>query len=219
VRARLVECLGEEPGVLSAWSSGAPPDRAPSVTEDLAGFGEETATTTVDERPRGAALQSRRRWPLVLVLLLGVAVATAVILGRTRSGDEAEGQDRRAEALPAGAFDAGASPSSVVPDAALASAPALADAGAEAVAPSSATVELDLRSTPRAGVEVDGKRVGRTPIKVRVPRAEKEIEILFRRRGSRLVRKTVVPDRDHAIDVSLRKKPRTTKPSKPKYPF
>lgn len=225
VRAQLVECLGAGSSVLSAWSTSEALDSTPSATEELGAAGDQSATTTVDARPPRAARRARRRVPAVLAMVVGVAAMVAAVVyvsDRAGSGSQSKG----GEGPPVEDTMAGAER----PDEALAPAPdassavegMTADAAvveAQTVAPRPDSVELDLRSTPRATVEVDGRGVGRTPVKVRVPRTDREIEVSFKRRGSRTVRKTVIPDRDHAIDVSLPKKPRRSKPDKPKYPF
>jgi hypothetical protein len=149
------------------------------------------------------------------VLALAVAgLAAAVLALRGLGGD---GGGNEAERAP------GSAPVATAPGSADASTPPSQPAGADAgVAEPSAvaeTIELDLRSTPRARVLVDGRSAGRTPVKVRVPRADEEIEVVFTRRGSRTVRKKLVPDRDHAIDVSLPRARKRPKKTKPQYPF
>jgi hypothetical protein len=93
-----------------------------------------------------------------------------------------------------------------------------ADAGpALAARPRAADIELDLRSTPHATVTVNGRVVGTSPVRHRLPARAQPAEVVFARPGFRPYRTRVVPDRDRMLDVSLVRAPRAAPAAK--FPF
>jgi len=75
-------------------------------------------------------------------------------------------------------------------------------------------VRLDVQSSPTAvAVQWNGKKQGKTPITLRVPRGDREIKLTFTRSGYRTKTQRVMPSENRTLEIRMTKKPKTSGPS------
>ncbi len=144
----------------------------------------------------------RRSRPWLVLGVVGVALSGAAVLiasgALNRGGDSSKsppiGDSQPTKELPV-------DPPSAAPTAAT---PAAAPGAAiERTAPVGPVV-LDLKSDPdHADILVDGSEIGRTPLQHEVPRSDKPLTIEFHRTGFRSQTRTVIPDDNKPVSVSL----------------
>ena len=152
-----------------------------------------STTSTSAVRPTSAG----RRWPAAAAGLAVLGAAIAGVVVTTRS--DGRGGHRAAAAAATTVNDAGAAAAEVATDAAVVPlAPEPIDAAA-------GPAEIVLRVTTRpsgAELTVDGVRYGATPAEVRIARGTAAVVVEVVRGGKR-ARKSVVPDRDRAVELIL----------------
>ena len=76
------------------------------------------------------------------------------------------------------------------------------------VQPNSLWVRLDIQTMPSAvSVYWQGKKQGKTPITLRIPRAKSETTITLKRTGYRKTVQRIVPSEDRTLEIRMSKKP------------
>ncbi len=202
MEAALVHALaGVDPAVAVGFSPDADP---PSIL---------TTATGLSQR----RLSSGRSMPLWLIFTIAalVGIAGAVVASYTRdrarpvAGGGPDGSvparpDQRVIAPPRA--DAAAPPADQA-------APARPDSKAR-----KATVVIIIKSTP-PGARITGpggKTLGTTPARITLPAGDKELTLTLRRRGHRLARIPVRPDKDRTLKITLRKRHPGGLPDDPK---
>ncbi|MBI4508255.1 MAG: serine/threonine protein kinase [Deltaproteobacteria bacterium] len=86
--------------------------------------------------------------------------------------------------------------------------------------PIAAQVELEFRSTPETEVAIDGKEIGKTPIRQSFSSGSTPLHVTFSRKGYDPKRLNVIPNRSHLIEVTLKRTKRAdTKGTSEPYPF
>ena len=188
--------LTKEVDAAIAWMMRKNPEDRPRtvIAGVMALQGEEASTASL--RPAGGSARelprTKRAAPLI-ALVITVAAAAAIV------GVWLAGRD---DAKPVRA-EAPVPPPIVAPDAAVAIAPDAAPAVP-------AHVIVTIAGVPE-GTEVSGTGVsGVAPGPVQLPRGTAPLVLTFKADGHVPVSKTVVPDREQTLDVTLKKKPRRT---------
>lgn len=209
--------------VLRGMSSGEAPLR---LAGESVGYGAPTAqnVSAIREAP-----SSVRRWiPLALIVslvALSVGAALVVSLGnrpeqdeeraaieneeseahRSRAERAAPPEDEAAAPEPSPASPPDELPSGVRPEATPPTPPDELPSGVEPPA-APATVQVEIATRPsRAQVRLDGEIV-EPPLSLPADGAEHELTILAR--GYRPARRVITADRDHSLEIVLRRRPR-----------